>query len=254
MKPKDVTCVLNAHKESHYVHPTIQSMERAAEYARSCGLDVEMVAVLDNSDASTVEIVRRDAPSSMRVETVNYGDVAHARNHAVRCATGRYTAFVDGDDLWGKSWLTDAYIMAEGEKRDLILHPQYNVYYGNGQEYVMQHLDMESRVFSEDFMYERNYWTALSFARTDIFRRFPYRENVVRDGFAYEDWTWNFETARSGIVHKIVPSTAHFIRRGKGQMGLPSVLDSANGNQSLPRVLDIYRRREVASSEQRPAA
>lgn len=238
----NVTCVVNAHKESHLIYPTLYSVKRAGDYARQCGLTIEYMVILDSSDEDTVQIVEREMSGLANIHHVKFGDLALSRNCAIENATGKYTVFIDGDDLWGKSWVVDAFIMAEQDPRRLVLHPEFNIYFGSHKDHIFRHIDMESPEFVLDFIYERNYWTALSFARTDIFQEFPYRKNTIRDGFGYEDWTWNFDTVSSGILHKVVPSSCHFIRRGKQRS---SLLDITNSNGAHPRILKIYRKHDA---------
>ena len=234
----DVTCVVNAHKESHLIFPTLTSVKRAADYAEQCGIQVQIQVILDSSDEHTIGIVRRDLPESGIATEVQYGDLADSRNQAASISKGRYTAFIDADDLWGKSWIADAFIMAERDAREVIFHPEFNIYFGNSTSHVLRHVDMDSPEFVADYLYQNNYWTALSFARTSTYQRFPYTKNTIRDGFGYEDWTWNFETVAQGVIHKVVPSNCHFIRRGKAE---PSLLDLTNTSGSIPRIYNLYK-------------
>ena len=135
--------------------------------------------------------------------------------------------------------------MAEADPRELVLHPEYNVYFGNAANHVFQHVDMEDPDFERELLLKRNFWTALSFARRETYLAHPYRENRLANGFGYEDWTWNHETIECGILHKVVRGTSHFVRRGKpGE----SLLAQSSSMRVIPRILDLYDddRREAA--------
>lgn len=239
----DISCIVNCHRESSLVHPTLRSVERAKRLAEECGLDVEVIVALDDSDDDTRGVVGLHVESGWRTTDYRFSDLALSRNAAVGEAEGKYVAFVDGDDLWCESWLVDSYMLAERRHDDVILHPEFNVYFG-AVPHVLQHVDMESCSFDREFLFKRNYWTALSFAARSVYERFPYRKNTILDGFGYEDWTWNFETITDGLIHKVTPGAAHFIRRGKAEQ---SLLDRTNSHQAIPRIFELYRTRTAAA-------
>lgn len=61
-----------------------------------------------------------------------------------------------------------------------------------------------------------NCWTALTFLPKELFAGHDYATTDLKRGFGYEDWHFNCETLASGIQHRPVPGTAHFIRRKPG--------------------------------------
>ena len=233
----DISCVVNAHREGNIVFPTLQSVHRSVLAARDCGLDVEIIVVLDRPDRRTSEIAHREITAGVKVHTVDYGDLSDSRNRGVGHCSGKYVAFIDGDDLWCRLWLIDAYLAAEREERRVIFHPEYNVYFGSSAAHVFHHVDMEDADYQHESLLRSNYWTALSFARRDLYKEFPYLTNRINDGFGFEDWTWNYETARAGILHKTVAGTSHFVRKGKSG---DSLLALTNRMKALPRILDLY--------------
>lgn len=233
----DVTCVINAHREGHTLFPTIKSIKRTQAYSSQCGLNTNIHVVLDRSDDITREIVERELGNHADVTEVDFGDLSYSRNLAVEQSTAKYMAFVDGDDLWGKSWLVDSFALAERSSKSVVYHPEYNIFFGGENNHVFQHVDMDSEDFELVSLYQMNYWTALSFSKTEIYKKHPYKKNTVLDGFGYEDWTWNAETIADGIKHKVVPGTIHFIRKGRAEQ---SLLAFTNRNKALPRILTIY--------------
>jgi hypothetical protein len=59
----------------------------------------------------------------------------------------------------------------------------------------------------------------MSFARNELYRRYPFKANDLQLGFGHEDWHWSALTLAAGIPHKPVPGTMHFKRaRGGSQM------------------------------------
>ncbi|MCB1754088.1 MAG: glycosyltransferase [Gammaproteobacteria bacterium] len=238
----NISCVVTAHRELHLIYPTLKSVFRSVDYAKQYGISTEIIVTLDKSDETTSEIVSRELQGKGKIERVDYGDLALSRNHAVDVAKGSYIAFLDADDLWGENWITNAFFLSEGREEEIVCHPQYCIYFGQTQ-YIFEHIDMESRQFVPDFLYYTNYWTALSFGKVETYKKFPYMKNEIEKGFGYEDWTWNVETVKNGILHKTVPGTAHAIRRGKTDL---SLLDKTNMRTTVPRIYPMYRRSKAA--------
>ena len=238
-----ITCVLNGHREGALIYPTIRSAKRTIAHTRAAGVATEFLVVLDRADQQTSSIVERELNGFGRVLHVDHGDLGHARNRGVAHSRGDYIGFLDGDDLWCREWIIDAYELCSKHEKDVIVHPEYNIYFGDDSAHTFQHIDMESPEFEFEYLLRYNHWTALSFAAKSTYRQIPFRRNDIADGFGFEDWTWNVETIRKGFLHKTVTGTSHFIRRGKQQ---ESLLDRTNRGRSVPRVLDLYSQWQAA--------
>nr|WP_242535197.1 glycosyltransferase family A protein [Roseococcus suduntuyensis] len=142
------------------------------------------------------------------------GDVGLNRNAAVAATRARYIAMLDADDIWGPSWLAAAFAVAAAGPPGAVWHPEANLYFGHhGHEHWFMHPDMEAPGFDRTAMELFNPWTALCFARREVFVETPYPASDVAGGFGFEDWHWNLATAARGAIHKIVPGTLHLIRQ-----------------------------------------
>jgi len=234
----NITCVVNGHREGHIIFPTIKCVQRAIDYATVCGISCELLVILDNPDSETIEVAENALGSGESIRIVEFADLAWARNYAAEIAAGEFTTYVDADDMWCKTWLVDSYIKSKKAKSPSVLHPEFSVYFGDRFNHVMHHLDMNDADFEFESIYRQNYWTALTFSATDVFRKFPYKKNLLESGFGYEDWTWNVETIQAGIVHSVVRGSSHFIRR---QVKQGSLLDQTNSVGCIPRLLPLYR-------------
>lgn len=246
----DVSCVVNAHREGHVIHPTIQTVKLACAYAAECGLSTDVHVILDRPDKRTMNIVERELANVGEVHIVDFGDLAFSRNYSITQCKGEYVTFVDGDDLWCKSWIVDSYLCAQANDDATVLHPEFNIYFGSGDSHVFHHVDMTSPDFEFESFLKINYWTALSFAKREVYSSNPYHKNEILNGFGYEDWTWNYETIKKGLVHKIVPGTAHYIRKGKTGQSLLALTDSMN---AIPRIMDLYESSGGAIGDKRCA-
>lgn len=234
--------VVNAHREGLLLIPTLRSVQRAAVEATKSGSDVEIVIVLDRSTAATTEVAREFA-SSAKIVPTEFGDLGLARNAGIAAARGDWVALIDGDDLWGQSWLLRALEAATKDDRKVVWHPQYSVYFEN-EEHIYEHIDSEDPDFDVNFLLTRNYWTSAAFAKRSAFSETPYLEADRQSMFGYEDWNWNCRTIEAGYLHKIAKGTAHFIRRRNSSMSRSMLSDNA---MCIPHTL--FRSTRLGSSE-----
>ena len=95
----DICCVVNAHREENILFPTIKSAQRSIAYAEKCGLTCSLLVVMDNTDEITREIAYKAGAGKAKIDIVDFRDLALSRNYASSQSNGKYTAFLDGDDL-----------------------------------------------------------------------------------------------------------------------------------------------------------
>lgn len=216
----DISVILTAHREGVLAGATARSAILAMEHASKNGLKSEVILVLDRASKPTDDVlVGALKGTALTVIRCDEGDPGQARNTGVKAASSRYSTFLDGDDLWSENWLTEAHRLIS-MRADCIAHSACNMVFGMERN-LWWHIDSEGDFFDPDYLSWSNYWDAMSFARTDIYRRFPFRANDLKLGFGHEDWHWNVMTIEAGVHHKPVPGTMHFKRRRKGsQMAL----------------------------------
>ena len=211
----DITAVLTAHAEGALAAVSFRSFLDACRHAERSGLVVERVVVLDKAKRQTLRVFEDLDGEAVSVHRTDFGDQGMVRNFAAQAARGEFVAFLDGDDLWCDSWLSDACRFLQAAPENVIAHPEFNRFF-SGVSSVFVHIDQEDPSFDIDFLRHANYWDAMCMARRSTHLRFPYCKRRVEEGFALEDWHWNCETVMAGHVHKIVPDTIHFKRRREG--------------------------------------
>ncbi|NBQ19119.1 MAG: glycosyltransferase [Synechococcaceae bacterium WB5_2A_257] len=208
--------IVNGHREGPLLAAALASVEEAASPLIARGIPVELILCLDRPDRYTLEVakvLRKRARLPCRLLRLKHGDLALARNSAVRVARQPWLAFLDGDDLWAANWLEAAMalLLREENPEQLILHPRYNIYFP--QPEVLISPDQGELEDALGVLMTDNLWTALSLAHRRVYRRFAYLPNRLQEGFGYEDWNWNLRTVAAGLVHRVVPDTCHFVRR-----------------------------------------
>lgn len=233
MRHPDITVVITAHREGVIAGATARSaLEAIAHVKETLGKSSEVLLVLDRADALTRSVLANGLGSLAKVIETSLGDPGLARNVGVENAAGECVAFLDGDDLWSYNWLTEAQRLV-GQRPDAVAHSNCNIIFGRERN-IWWHIDSEGPFFDVNYLTWANYWDAMAFARTDIYRRFPFRANNLDVGFGHEDWHWNAMTIAAGVPHKPVPKTVHFKRRRAGSV-------SARVNERLGTVwpLDV---------------
>ena len=243
MLKSEISAVINAHHEGLLARASLLSLKQAIEHARIDGATVEAIAVLDRPDSLTLEIFENFSRDylSMRILTVDYGDLGRSRNAGVAAAEGRWIAFLDSDDLWGANWLSKARRAAESDGRSIVWHPEANVYFGV-RPHIFPHVDMESTAYVASSLAVANYWTALCFTEKALLLKVPYRPSDLSCQIGYEDWHWNMEVIAHGALHKIVSGTGHAIRTKRA-----SLVQSTNAAGC--NVTATYRAQELGTAQ-----
>lgn len=206
----DITAIVTAHDEGDLARPALASMRAAVATARSAGLQVDCLAVLDACDEATRAVFA--AEPGLTVVEVAYADHGLTRNDAVIRAAGGYVAFLDADDLWSRNWLTAAYDACAADPGRVIAHPMVDWVFGE-ENYRGFQPDQTDPAWSGASLRVANPWDQLCMAPRQVHLDHPYRRRDLEAGFAYLDWSWNLETVAAGLVHRSVPGTIHFKRR-----------------------------------------
>jgi len=237
----DISVVFTAHREGIIAGLTVRSaLEAIAHIEQTLGKSSEILIVLDRADVVTKSVFVGGLGPSARVFETDLGDPGQARNVGIENAAGECITFLDGDDLWSYNWLTEAYRLIK-TRPDAVAHSNCNIVFGSERN-IWWHIDSEGPLFDPKYLEWGNYWDAMAFSRTDIYRRFRFRPNNLSIGFGHEDWHWNVVTIAAGIPHKPVPNTIHFKRRRAG-----SVSAMVNEGHGTAWPLDTHDQHPLAS-------
>jgi glycosyltransferase involved in cell wall biosynthesis len=218
----DVSVVLTAHSEGRLTHGSAKSALRAARHARANGIGVELIAVVDSPSPGTLAYFEEWGGMFGTVAAAEVGDSGLARNHGAGLASGRYVAFLNPGDLFSENWLTAAFGLARGSGDDrLVLHPELNLFFGEGEVYLAESLDSDAADYSPLELIEFDPWTPLSFVSRAFFLGDNLYAPVRGSGFGRQHWHWDCEAVANRAVHRLVPGTVHFVRlsrRGAGDL------------------------------------
>ncbi|MBX9687510.1 MAG: glycosyltransferase [Candidatus Obscuribacterales bacterium] len=234
----DISVVINCHNEGRQLKQTITSVRDNIEACKHESISVELIVVRDSADLSTIDYTEQDCKKDARLLDAQLSDLGLARNFGASAARGKYLAFIDGDDLWCRSWLISAFKQAEAYRSRSILHTETAVLF-DAEEKIWRLQDSESADFDRSILLDYNPWYPSSFGRRDIYLEFPYCPVDLEGGFFYEDWHWNCETLYAGIPHKTVPETFHCYRT-KSIWKEPSLLAAASLTQCIMPATKLF--------------
>jgi len=149
-------------------------------------------------------------------------------------------SWLDGDDLWSENWLVESYAVFSQDSTVSIVHPEHSIYFDDSINRVVRHPTMKQRFEYTDTLYFRNLWTSLCMARTQVYSKVSYIKNSISDGFGYEDWCWNMDTVRYGMIHRTAAGTMHAIRQRKN-----SLSENTARLEAIPRLVRMYNKKRA---------
>ncbi|MDD4599664.1 MAG: glycosyltransferase family A protein [Negativicutes bacterium] len=121
-----MSIIVPAYNVSQYIEKTINSIQEQTYE------DWEVIVINDGSSDNTSDVVKKLALLDERIILVNQNQagVSAARNAGIRLAKGKVLTFLDGDDLWRPSFLSEILIIYN-QGNDLVLCDFQHLYPNN---------------------------------------------------------------------------------------------------------------------------
>ena len=176
-------------------------------------MSAEIVAILDRPDAATRSFFHRQG--DLRCYEVDYGDSGPSRNFGARQSVGRFINYLDGDDLFSRSWLWKAICAAEHADDPTVWTPQFSVVFEN-ENFVWRHPSSNDPDFRPEQLIDYCHWLPGLLVLRQVALEFPFAECHPSSGFGSEDWHWHCEMLAAGVTIRAVEGTTFFYRRRPG--------------------------------------
>ena len=148
-------------------------------FAAERGVSIEIVAILDRPDSVTRSFFQQQG--DVRYYEVDFGDSGLSRNFGVRQSYGRYINFLDGDDLFSRSWLWKAFDAAEQAGHPTVWTPQFSVVFEN-ENFVWRHPSSNDPDFRPEQLIDFCHWLPGLLVPREIALQFPFAECHPRFG------------------------------------------------------------------------
>jgi glycosyltransferase involved in cell wall biosynthesis len=185
--------------------------------------NVEVIAIDDGSTDGTTAIVERYAPRVRLLRQQNLGPAA-ARNRGVRESSGKYLAFLDGDDVWLPRKLAAQVEHAESHPEHPIVFAQFKHWvpnadgsYPRAAEVVARYQWSRPRPLSgwlyADLLKDTPVHIITALVRRDAFEALGGFDESLRAGSDYDFWlkaTYRFQ------AHQVLIPGALYRQNGAG--------------------------------------
>ena len=210
----DVSLILNLHKESIYLTPTLNSLTKAIKFAQESNIQIELIAVLDNSDSITRSNLKSFDFSyldNFQYIDVNFGSLGLSRNIGIEHASGKYIFTADGDDLISSNAIKVLFDLAElsPSNSNRAYFMEYLVAFG--EKYYVAKFENSSGASIEEFI-SQNMYTSRIFAPRNLLQLFKYKKVEINSGYGFEDWDLNNRLYCAGVDLLVAKDTVLFYR------------------------------------------
>lgn len=246
-----LSIILNLHREGELAERTIKNLRNVLDFAQKKSnnwASIEVIAVLDNSDDITQQVVNKHNDLFSKIELVNYRDLADSRNHGVNRSSNNFVLFADGDDYLSHNALValfdkfnNHYSISVGiSDSEQLSALEYNQHIAVFPELLVEFpkLFFQSYIDSNDFIRVN-----MQFMHCYISRiccpRFILINNLVRANqlpYGYEDWDLNNRLLATGLKYQVASDYILYYRKTNSA----SLLQNQIKNKCIVRNSDIY--------------
>lgn len=245
-----LSIILNLHREGEIVEKTIKNLRYVIYCARKAQQNwdkVEVIAVLDNPDYATQNIVNANRDLFAKIELVHYGDPALSRNHGAEIANNNFILFADGDDYCSHNSLIIIYDIFKQHYSQFKLS---TIEFINSLEYkdhiaifpqlivVFPKMWIATYVDSNEYIKDNMKFHHCYISRICCWRKIILGNKMtpVKIPYGYEDWDLNNRLLALGVSFKTPHDYIFYYRKGN----IASTLNTHINNKCIVRNSDLY--------------
>ncbi len=236
-----LSIILNLHREEKIAEKTILNIKNILNEPHDWK-EVEVIAILDNTNKYTQSIVQKHAELFSKIEEVYYKDLGDSRNHGVALSKNEFIVFADGDDYCSHNMLQSLYKKFFEhyskfdtwtnltDKEHIAIFPKYLIEFPN--LFQMNYCD------SNNFIVENNrflhcYHSKIATKKELLIKN---RIRTNKEPYGYEDWDLNNRLLAQGVQYKTASYILYY-RRNPNQL---SMLSSQVDNKHIVRNSKLY--------------
>ena len=241
-----LSIVLNLHREGVLIEKTLQNLYEAIKIGEKKWSEIETIAVLDRSDDPTKDVIDNHKHLFDTIEEVDYGDLAHSRNHGVEKAGKHFILFADGDDFMSENALEalfdkiDIHYKRMGIRTSEALEKaEINRHAALFPKYLVEFPSLIKTTYydANECVRLNNRFVHLYISRIctyrGVLRRFPLRPN--EPPYGYEDWDLNNRLLAAGVDFLTADYTIYYRKENTR-----SLLSNQVKNLAIVRNSEIY--------------
>lgn len=204
-KAYDINIVLVVSDEDLLIHPTLRSIEAAAQRLEVAHCQI---SIATNSNSLILQdYLEKQLPKTISMSYKIYKDTTASRaellNVAIKKTHAVYTMIIDVGDLVSSNWLRDSYNFLRHHS-SLVLHPEYQFAFG-AKDRLQRIVGSSDEVFNPRVLAKEDSLGSVIMARTTTFVQVPF----VTTGGKQEAWLWNMDTLSVGHEHAVTPGTLY---------------------------------------------
>lgn len=241
-----LTIVLNLHHEGAIARKTLENLVTARKIGMKRWADIEIIAILDRSDEETVNIIQEYDALFALIEEVDYGDLAHSRNHGVSRASNHFVLFADGDDFISEKALIALYERLEKHYKQMgirsveaLQNAPMDRHAAIFPKFLVEFPSLLKTTYFDlnDCIRLNNRFVHLYISRictyNEVLHRYPLRPN--EPPYGYEDWDLNNRLIAAGVHYLTADYTIYYRKNQSG-----SLLSNQVKNLAIVRNSEIY--------------
>lgn len=214
--PVDISVVVTCHAEGIILHKTLLAIKRSISFAveKDKTFITEVIIHADNPTTELREYLQdylRPSEKTFLYEN-SFGGPGKSRDFCIKKATGKYIAFIDGDDIMSENWLWQGY--RELERRSYgsaVAHSEVTIEFGSDRVALVKKYPAINKDTDALLNVLSGRWNSVIIAPTDVLKRMGYPYN--KPGYGFEDWLLSCQLIHIGIDNILVPETVIFVRR-----------------------------------------
>lgn len=209
---QSISVIVTAHVEGSILEETLISIMSNIDLLITLNMfnwSYEIIIALDDPDTNTVEIADRFNCKHKNILINKFTDLGKNRNNAIKNSKYQYISLVDGDDIWGSTWLFKCFQKINSKNHE-IFRPENIVYFGEDLELGFQE---NLKIKGAKSISKENVWISSVFTHKDVFEQIPFAELYEIKPGDFEDWKWNRDTIKANYSHRIIKGTTHFVRK-----------------------------------------